>query len=120
MIVRRATFDDCVRLATLRHALWPHHAPMDHQIELETLLASATGKTVVFVADLVAGGIVGFAEASIRHDYVNGCHSSPVAYLEGSMWPRTLGAQVSPAPWWRLSRPGARRLAAGNWPRTQP
>lgn len=27
--------------------------------------------------------VVGFAEASIRHDYVNGCDTSPVAFLEG-------------------------------------
>ena len=26
---------------------------------------------------------MGFAEAALRHDYVNGCQSSPVAFLEG-------------------------------------
>lgn len=26
---------------------------------------------------------VGFADAALRHDYVNGCESSPVVYLEG-------------------------------------
>jgi len=30
-----------------------------------------------------AGGVVGFAEASIRRDYVNGCETSPVAFVEG-------------------------------------
>ncbi|EBL5154416.1 GNAT family N-acetyltransferase [Salmonella enterica subsp. enterica serovar Dublin] len=29
------------------------------------------------------GVAIGFADASIRHDYVNGCDSSPVAFLEG-------------------------------------
>lgn len=27
--------------------------------------------------------VTGFAEASLRHDYVNGCETSPVAFLEG-------------------------------------
>lgn len=26
---------------------------------------------------------MGFAEAALRHDYVNGCTTSPVAFLEG-------------------------------------
>lgn len=26
---------------------------------------------------------VAFADAALRHDYVNGCESSPVVYLEG-------------------------------------
>lgn len=29
------------------------------------------------------GRAVGFAEASLRRDYVNGCETSPVAFLEG-------------------------------------
>jgi aminoglycoside 6'-N-acetyltransferase I len=34
----------------------------------------------VAVAD---GGVIGFAEAAVRHDYVNGCDGSPVLFLEG-------------------------------------
>ncbi|MBU2999893.1 GNAT family N-acetyltransferase [Roseovarius nubinhibens] len=29
------------------------------------------------------GNTRAFAEAALRHDYVNGCETSPVAYLEG-------------------------------------
>ncbi|MBQ8935801.1 MAG: GNAT family N-acetyltransferase [Oscillospiraceae bacterium] len=29
------------------------------------------------------GSIIGFAQCSLRHDYVEGTHSSPVGYLEG-------------------------------------
>jgi len=31
----------------------------------------------------VDGAAAGFAEVSVRHDYVNGCGESPVAILEG-------------------------------------
>jgi aminoglycoside 6'-N-acetyltransferase I len=30
-----------------------------------------------------SGSALGFIEASLHHDYVNGCSSSPVAFLEG-------------------------------------
>ena len=35
-----------------------------------------------FVA-LEDGRVIGFAEAAVRHDYVNGCDTSPVLFLEG-------------------------------------
>ena len=35
-----------------------------------------------FVAEQ-AGKVIGFAEVSLRRDYVNGCETSPVAFLEG-------------------------------------
>jgi aminoglycoside 6'-N-acetyltransferase I len=35
-----------------------------------------------FVA-LVDDRVIGFAEAAVRHDYVNGCDTSPVLFLEG-------------------------------------
>ncbi|EIY7490742.1 GNAT family N-acetyltransferase, partial [Salmonella enterica] len=37
---------------------------------------------VSFIA-MADGVAIGFADASIRHDYVNGCDSSPVVFLEG-------------------------------------
>ena len=36
-----------------------------------------------FIHQHVVGEPAGFAEASLRHDYVNGCDTSPVAFLEG-------------------------------------
>ena len=37
----------------------------------------------VFLAVSLGGDALGFAEAAIRHDYVNGCDASPVVFLEG-------------------------------------
>lgn len=36
-----------------------------------------------FMARGLDGAFVGFAEVALRYDYVNGCESSPVAFLEG-------------------------------------
>lgn len=47
------------------------------------MLAGSPHKSVVFLKVTGDNGLCGFAEASLRYDYVNGCESSPVAFLEG-------------------------------------
>ncbi|HIV77033.1 MAG TPA: GNAT family N-acetyltransferase [Candidatus Sphingomonas excrementigallinarum] len=73
MIVTPAAPEHRERWQALRAALWGDEAgdPADRP--------EGDGH---FVA-LVDGRVVGFAEAAIRHDYVNGCDTSPVAFLEG-------------------------------------
>ena len=44
---------------------------------------ASPGRYAQFVAYSSPGEAVGLAEASVRTDYVNGAHSSPVAFLEG-------------------------------------
>lgn len=66
----------------LRSALWPDSAATDHLAEM----ADIAGRAATFVALLAydeQGRAQGLAEASVRHDYVNGSNTSPVAYLEG-------------------------------------
>jgi aminoglycoside 6'-N-acetyltransferase I len=60
----------------LRAALWPHVPARVHREEAEAIVA------VALIAE-VDGRVVGFAEAALRHEYVNGTHTSPVAFLEG-------------------------------------
>lgn len=64
--------------------------------------------SIALLAVDTAGGIAGFAEASLRHDYVNGTDTSPVGFLEG--------LYVAPA--WRRRGIG-RALVAGvdDWVR---
>jgi len=38
---------------------------------------------VAFIARDEHSKVVAFAEATMRHDYVNGCGTSPFAFLEG-------------------------------------
>lgn len=65
----------------LRGLLWPDETGA-HEADVASFLA---GRLPVPQAVLVAGrdgGVVGFAELSLRA-YAEGCQTSPVAYLEG-------------------------------------
>ena len=67
--------------AALRHALWDEVSADEHRAEAEEQLAE-TARLYNLVA-LDGDAVVGFAEAALRHDYVNGCETSPVVFLEG-------------------------------------
>lgn len=69
--------------AALRADLWPDGSVEDHRAEIEEALAEPVRERTAFVAMTPAGQVVGFAEAAVRHDYVNGCDTSPVAFLDG-------------------------------------
>lgn len=66
----------------MRHALWPETSPAGHLADIDAWLA-APGDAINFVARSADGQPEGFAETCLRHDYVNGTKSSPVAFLEG-------------------------------------
>lgn len=82
-IIEIATVKDIEPWAQLRAALWPHHLLEDHRAELSQAFLSENGEAIAFIARNAANEAVGFAEATLRHDYVNGCSSSPVLFLEG-------------------------------------
>jgi len=73
MIVTPAAPEHREGWLALRAALWGDEAgdPAD--------LPEGDGN---FVA-LLDGRVIGFAEAAVRRDYVNGCDGSPVLFLEG-------------------------------------
>jgi aminoglycoside 6'-N-acetyltransferase I len=66
----------------LRRALWPDGNAAEHRGEAEALLARA-GEAIAVLARDAAGTAIGFAEARLRRDPVNGCATTPVAFLEG-------------------------------------
>ena len=104
-----ATAQDAADWVAMRQALWPKGNPGTHSADIAQLLA-APGDTINFIARADDGRPVGFSEAGLRHDYVNGTESSPVAFLEG--------IYVDPA----FRRTGvARQLveAVENWARQQ-
>ncbi|UVF18547.1 GNAT family N-acetyltransferase [Microvirga terrae] len=68
--------------AVLRHALWPEAPVQDHLSDAQAMLWEQK-KAAAFLVRLPDGTAAGFAEAALRHDYVNGCSTSPVAFLEG-------------------------------------
>src|SRR5215470_13176821 len=78
MHVTPATSDDRDDWAALRRALWPDADDGD----IVRMLKEPT-RFAAFIAREANGAAIGFSEASLRHDYVNGCDTSPVGFLEG-------------------------------------
>lgn len=66
----------------LRTELWPETGPDDHCREIAAF-ANAGAGAIALLALGTDDHPIGFAEATLRHDYVNGCETSPVAFLEG-------------------------------------
>ncbi|MBZ6074941.1 aminoglycoside 6'-N-acetyltransferase [Microvirga puerhi] len=86
--------NDAVRIVTadislledwtrLRAALWPESSREDHHREAEEFLLTPSSDAVVLLALADGSRTAGFVEVALRRDYVNGCVSSPVAFLEG-------------------------------------
>ncbi|CAI1012392.1 aminoglycoside 6'-N-acetyltransferase [Serratia quinivorans] len=65
----------------LRAALWPNCPPEEHRAEMNEILTSP--HHAAFMIQAADGAFIALAEVALRHDYVNGCESSPVAFLEG-------------------------------------
>ena len=55
-----------------------------HAEDIAATFLSGDPDQVAFVAEGPDGDLVGFVEASIRRDYVDGCDTSPVAFGEGA------------------------------------
>jgi len=75
-MIRKATKDDIPVIAGLMAELWPHHTAAEMEAEVEESMQQE--ETAFFLAE--EGG---FAQCSLRHDYVEGTESVPVGYLEG-------------------------------------
>jgi aminoglycoside 6'-N-acetyltransferase I len=77
--VTTATIADWV---ALRVELWPHEATAELEQQGRELLTREPDAVAFLLRD-AAGAAIAMAEATIRRDYVNGCSTSPVAFLEG-------------------------------------
>ncbi len=73
--------DEVDVLARLRARLWPETGIAEHLAEIEQTADNPDAPALLAHTD--DDVVVGFAEATLRHDYVNGCDTSPVAYWEG-------------------------------------
>lgn len=65
----------------MRVALWPECLAEQHHAEMAGIECESDTQPV-FVAEAAEGRLVGFLEVSLRN-YAEGCHTHPVAYLEG-------------------------------------
>ena len=94
----------------MRAGLWPDAPLAEHEQEIAGTLAGTAPDRVGLLAFSDQQSVVGFAEASVRTDPVNGCDTSPVTFLEGIF--------VKPA----HRHEGAARLlltAVENWGRSK-
>lgn len=82
MTIHIATNSDITQWIALRAALWPDTSIDDHHTEATEILSGCPHQCIGFVC-IDGNSIIAFAEASLRHDHVNGCDTSPVAFLEG-------------------------------------
>jgi aminoglycoside 6'-N-acetyltransferase I len=80
--VRAASPRDAAGWSSLRSLLWQHVSEDDHNSETQRLLAGPH-RYANFIAFSCENSPIGFVEAALRHDYVNGCKTSPVLFLEG-------------------------------------
>jgi len=81
MIVEPCTEKSVSDWLMLRQELWPH-ATGKHPFEIQAILENPK-KMSGFLVRTENNIAVAFAEASLRYEYVSGCETSPVAYLEG-------------------------------------
>lgn len=90
-MIRKATMNDLPRLTELSLELWPDNAVDTMYYDLGKIMMA--GDSVFFLAyrENVA---VGFAQCQLRHGYVEGTSSSPVAYSGGYLCPGR-----RPTPW---------------------
>ncbi len=78
--IERCRADNLDDLVRLRRMLWPED---DYAGEPPKWLTAGERNPAAFIARNNAGAAIGFAEANLRHDPVNGCDTSPVLFLEG-------------------------------------
>lgn len=81
MQIRRTTQTNDPDWLLLRSEFFPEDFPGEHEQFLQGL--SEAGHFTAFIANSENGKAKGFAEVSIRHDYVNGCQHRPALFLEG-------------------------------------
>jgi aminoglycoside 6'-N-acetyltransferase I len=80
--IERCTSVEHLGWLKFREALWPHCSREVHLVEMAFFLTNPR-RYAQWIAYSPKSEPLGFAEASIRSDYVNGTESSPVGFLEG-------------------------------------
>ena len=79
-MIRKAEEKDISVLAALALELWPGHSAEEMETDVKAVIQQ---EDAAFFLLFVEGKTIGFAQVSLRHDYVEGTASSPVGYLEG-------------------------------------
>lgn len=108
-MIRPCTTAEQPTWLALRQALWPDATREEHLAEMQAFVEAPQRYGQFLAVDALGQG-EGFIEVSLRHDYVNGTDTSPVAFVEG--------LYVRPA-CRRQGRGAALMAAAEAWARAQ-
>lgn len=79
-MIKQADIDDSKIVAELAMLLWPDNEINDLEKEMINYIISDIGVVLIYFNETLP---VGFAQCSLRNDYVEGTESCPVGYLEG-------------------------------------
>ena len=79
-MIRKATPNDTRVLAELAIQMWSNHTVSELNTDFAEIVLNKDAVCFIKYVDEIP---VGFAQCQLRHDYVEGTHSSPVGYLEG-------------------------------------
>lgn len=112
IIYRLCRADDAPAAAGLAGMLWPGCDQTELVKEYGQFISAGS---MACPLALFRGEPIGFAQCQLRHDYVEGAHSSPVAYLEGILLRRHTGAWAQRASFCPCARNGPEVKAATNW-----
>lgn len=82
MMVERCSGECLDEWVKLRQALWPHASEQELRLEAAAILDRPDDR-IALIARGENAAVIAFAEAALRRDYVNGCATSPVGFLEG-------------------------------------
>ena len=80
IMIKEAQFEDSQSLARMALEIWENGSfqALTSEFEEMSQMAEVTSFLAYFEDEAI-----GFANVALRHEYVEGCDSSPVAYLEG-------------------------------------
>ncbi len=79
MLIRQAGVADAAVLGELASRMWEHDPA---ELTQEFVALAASPEAACFLA-CKGDSPIGFAQCQLRHDYVEGCETSPVGFLEG-------------------------------------
>lgn len=80
LLIKTATNKDCKILAELAINMWTHCSVDELEADFSEIVNNDTSVCFIKFSDKLP---IGFAQCSLRNDYVEGTISSPVGYLEG-------------------------------------
>lgn len=82
MQIHTARPADFERWQVLRRKLWAQTTEAENREFFEDVLKD-NERLLIVAADSAEGALAGFLEAGIRQDYVEGCETERVGYIEG-------------------------------------